>query len=309
MTIKTEEGVTGIRLSHSTIELLNTCERKFALEKVLDSGLEKLDTADTVFGKAYGVGVQHYFVYQDRELAIYNTWLAYQPHLESEKKTLVKCLNAVEMSFNSIDNLLEEYEVVYFDGKPAEELGFCLLTDTEYYFVGYLDLVLKNRWTGKYIALDIKTTGLELEDLSPLYKNSSQLVGYSIVVDAIAGEDQAEYDVMYFVCKVGRGFTPTTVVLKYGKTLADRLNWFVTLQIDIERLQRMHELATYPMRGGNCLTYNRPCKFFNVCQHLAATAPAKVLTVDKEPYQFTYDINELIVNHINRLDTLIEELP
>lgn len=292
--------INGIRLSHSTMQLVNTCERKFQLEKLLVTGKERDVTADTVFGTAYGIGVQHYFVHQDKEQAIYQLWLAYNPLLENEKKTLVKCINALECSFAKIDSLLMEYEVVYFDGKPAEELGFALLTETKYYFVGYLDLVLRNIFSGKYIALDVKHTGLELTDLAPIYKNSAQLIGYSIVVDAIAGEELAEYDVMYFVAQLGREFSPQIHALTYTKTLLDRLNWFLTIGMDIERLARMEELNIYPMRGDACLKYNRPCKYFGLCHMHTLDIPKKI-EPDVEEYRFIYNLQDLIDDHVRRV--------
>lgn len=289
-----------VRLSHSTMELINTCERKFQMEKLLESGKERDSSADTIFGSAYGVGIQDYFVNGDREQALYKTWLAYYPQLETDKKNQAKCINAVECSFNAVDNILEEYEVVYYEGKAAEEVSFCLLTDLPYYFVGYLDLVLKNKWTGKYIALDVKTTGLELANLDPIYKNSAQLIGYSIVVDAVAGEEQAEYDVMYFVCQTGRGYTPSVTILKYTKTLLDRLNWFLSLALDMERLERMKSLNIYPMRGSQCNTWGRACKFFGVCQMHSADYP-KLAEEDINEYQFVYNLQDLIDNHVERI--------
>lgn len=294
------EGIVGVRLSHSTMQLIHSCERKFQLEKLLVSGMKREETADLTFGSAYGIGVQEYFVSQDKDQALFKTFMSFNWDIETEKKSLIKCINAVEMSFNRVDELLEDYEVAVYKGKSAEELSFCLLTDKEYYFVGYLDLVLRHRWTGKYIALDVKTTGLELENLDPIYENSPQLVGYSIVVDAIAGEEQAEYDVMYFVCQIGRGYTPQVKVLTYTKTLLDRLNWFLALGMDIERLERMKELSIYPMRGGSCLTYNRPCKYFHVCQMHSLDIP-KPVELDVEDYQFMYNLQDLIDNHVSRI--------
>lgn len=290
----------SVRLSHSTMSLINSCERKFQLEKLLLTSSERDASADTVFGSAYGVGIQHYFVTQNREDSLYKTWLAYEPQLETDKKNQAKCINAVERSFDAIDNLLEEYEVAYYDGKAASELSFCLLTGMPYYFVGYIDLVLKNKFTDKYLVVDVKTTGLELENLDPIYKNSAQLIGYSIVVDAIAGEELAEYDVMYFVCQTGRGYTPKIRNLVYAKTLLDRLNWFLSLGMDMQRLEVMKELNIYPMRGESCLKYNRPCKYFGVCQ-MHSLDIAKPYEEDTNEYQFVYDLQSLIDDHVRRI--------
>lgn len=293
--------IQAMRLSHSTISLLNTCERKLQIEKLLHNDNEREHTAHTVFGSAFGIGVAEYFIYQDREQALYKLWLAYHPILELEgKKTVVKCINALECAFDFIDTMLEEYELVHFNGKPAAELSFCITINEDYYFVGYIDVVLKHRYTGKYVVLDVKTTGLELHDLSPLYKNSAQLIGYSIVLDAIVGEDQAEYDVMYLVEQMGREYAPVTKTLSYPKTVLDRLQWFISLGLDVERLTRMKELNIYPRRGDSCLRFNKPCFHFGVCDLHSLDMPKE----DKEDlieYDFYYDIDTLIETHVNRV--------
>ena len=65
-----------IRLSHSSLDTLHSCERKFELYKLLQGeGNEKEDTEHTVFGKAFGAGCQSYLEYQDKERALFAAWL------------------------------------------------------------------------------------------------------------------------------------------------------------------------------------------------------------------------------------------
>lgn len=290
----------SMRLSHSTIDLLNTCERKLQIEKLLHTDRERDHTAHTVYGSAYGVGVASYFIHKDREKAIYDCWMAYFPELENDKKSIVKCITALEASFDGIDNILMEYEIVIFNGKPAAELSFNLYINEDYYFVGYIDIVLRSIYTGMYVVLDAKTTGLELTNLDPLYKNSPQLIGYSIALDAIVGEEQADYNVMYLVLQTGRGFTPSMSVLTYHKTVLDRLQWFLSLGLDVEKLTRMKDLNIYPRRGNQCLNYNRPCFHFGVCDLHSLDMP-KVDKEDTIEYDFYFDLQTLIDNHVQRV--------
>ena len=300
MTIPKIIPIQAVRLSNSTIDLINTCERKFQLEKLLESGNTREDSADTVLGSAYGIGIATYFITQDKTLAHFKAWMAYYPELETDKKNQNRCFNALECTFAIIDNLLDNYELVYFNGKPAAELSFCLFTDKDYYFVGYIDIVLRHKWTHKYVVIDAKTTGLELENLDPLYKNSAQLVGYSIVLDSIVGKEQADYDVIYLVAQLGREWTPKIKVLTYSKTLLDRLNWFITLGLDIEKVELMKSLNVYPKRGGSCLKWNRPCKYFNTCDFHSSDVP-KVKEQDTNEYDFYYELQDLIDDHVKRI--------
>lgn len=288
------------RLSHSTLNTLDTCERKYQLEHVLDNGAPREESEHFSFGHCFGEGVAHYLVHQDRDAALLAGWLAYWPQIETDKKNQAKAINALIVAFDALDNILQDYEVIEFEGKPTVELSFRLNIDDTYYFAGHIDVVLRNRWTGQYFIFEVKTTGLALHDLDPLYKNSGQALGYSIALDRIVGEKLTSYGVLYFVAQLGKDYTPKIQVLPYNKTLLDRLNWFMTLGFDVERLHRMAELNVYPKRGGSCLSYNRPCRQFGTCGLHAADRPSPFVA-DKEVYQFEYDMDELVAEHIQRL--------
>jgi hypothetical protein len=288
-----------IRLSHSTLETLNSCERKFQLDKLLQGG-RKDESEHTVFGRAYGVGIASYLVTQDADRSIFEAWLAYWPELETEKKNIPRLVSALEASFVTADTLLMEYEVATFNGRPAVELSFRLNINEHYYFVGYIDVVLRNRFTGVYYVLDAKTTGLQLYDLEPLYKHSGQTLGYSVALDRIVGSEQSSYGVLYFVAQLGKEFKAKTHVMPFNKTLLDRLNWFVTLGMDVKHLTEMAELNIYPKRHSGCLRYNKACMYFGTC-HLHSMDIPKIPEEDLIEYDFVYELEELIQSHLDRI--------
>lgn len=291
-----------IRLSHSTLEVFNTCERKFQLEKLLVTDSVREDTPDTVLGTAYGAGVAEYLVSQDEEAALYKAWMAYWPELESDKKSIPHAIAALEKSFPVLDKLLMDYEVARLkDGKPAVELSFRIDINPMYYFVGYVDVVLRSRWDNTYVALDAKSTGLALLDLALVYQNSAQVLGYSIVLDSIVGEELADYGCGYFVAQLKRDFEIVIHPLVFRKTLLDRLNWFITLGGDIKRFELAEELGFYPRRGSSCLKYNRPCKFFGICTLSSQDIPRK-REPDEIEYDFVFDLDNLIDNHLKRIN-------
>lgn len=280
-----------------------TCERMFQLDRLLEGSPEKRDFPATVFGRAFGEGVSTYLLTQDIDQALWNSWLAYAPVLEDEKRSEEKLLNLVVVSASTLDNLLMDWEVATFDGKPAVELSFRLNISKDIYFVGYVDVVLKNRWTGRYAILENKTTGLDLLDVSPLYKNSGQALGYSIVLDKIAGAEASEYDVLYLVAQLrsrsSNGFAPTVQSMEFPKTLQDRLNWFIGLKMDVSRLEQMLALNVFPMRGASCMQYMKPCKHFGTC-NMQALDRYKGIPEDVIDYQFVYDLDDLIEAHMSR---------
>ncbi len=290
------------RLSYSTMNSMETCERMYQLDHVLDNGAPREESEHFSFGHGFGEGVAHYLVYQDRDAALLTAWLAYWPQIETPKKNQAKCLNALTVAFDAMDNLLQDYEVVSFEGKAAVELNFRLNIDDTYYYAGHIDVVLRNRWTGMYYILEVKTTGLALHDIDPLYKNSGQALGYSIALDRIVGEKQSSYGIIYFVAQLGKDYSPQIKILPYEKTLLDRLNWFMTLGLDVEKLHRMAELNVYPKRGNACLNYMRPCRHFGICGLHGMDRKAGYVK-DKETYQFEYNMDDLVQEHIQRLAT------
>lgn len=298
---------THIRLSHSALDSFLTCERMFQLDRLLEGAADKQDYPATVFGKGFGAGVASYLLHQDADKALFDGFLAYFPQLEDDKRTEDICMNLLLATFSRLDDLLMDWEVAVFEGKPAVELSFRLnIRETEthvFYFVGYVDVVLRNKWNGRYAILENKTTGLELLDLDPMYKNSGQALGYSIVLDRIAGAENSEYDVLYLIGQLksrsNGGFSPQIHLKEYPKTLNDRLNWFIALSMDVNRLEQMIELDVFPQRGASCLQFMRPCKHFGTCG-MRSLDRAKEIGEDEIDYQFVYSLEELIENHMER---------
>jgi hypothetical protein len=150
--------------------------------------------------------------------------------------------------------------------------------------------------------MENKTTALNLFDLSCVYGNSGQALGYSIVLDAIAGEEQSDYEVIYFVGQLGsgNGYQPKIHTLPFAKTLSDRLNWFISIQLDVNRINDMLELNIFPQRGSSCLQYMRACNQFGTCQLHSFDEYLPPLVDDKE-YDFTYYLDDVITNHLSRI--------
>lgn len=293
--------INPIRLSYSTMELLNSCERKFQIERLLTTESIREDSPNFSFGAAFGVGIASFMQHKDINKAVFDTWIAFGFGAEDATKNCLSCVNAVLAMCDTIVDEFGDYDIAYFNGKPAAELSFKLLIDEGSYYVGYIDLVVQNRYDKRYAIVEVKTTAMSLLDISPMYANSSQAVGYSIILDKIAGADIVDYDVIYCVAQLNSRtpFSVKSIILPIKKTLNDRLHWFISLGLDVERIERMMELNTFPRRGGSCLKYNRPCQHFSTC-HLQGLDTYKVVDVDTIDYDFTYTLDEVIQEHITR---------
>lgn len=289
-----------IRLSFSTLEDFNRCERYFQLNKLLATDDAREESADLSFGTAYGVGIAEYFLSQDADLSIYKGWLAYWPEIETDKKNVWRMVQALQASFPVVDNLLMDYEMLVIDGKPARELSFRINLTPDYYYVGYIDFVLRHRYDGTCVVWDAKTTGLQLLDLSPNYQNSAQGIGYSIALDAIVGEKLAHYAIGYFVAQLLKDAKVKVQPLVFKKTLLDRLNWLMTLGGDLSRLEQAASLDFYPRRGSGCLKFNRQCKHFGVCNMSSLDIP-RIREPDIIQYDFVFELDDLIADHLRRV--------
>lgn len=288
-----------LRLSHSSLNLLNTCERKFQLEKLLAAPRET-ESPHFSFGHAYGIGVATYLATKDKDRSIYECWKAYWPIAENESKTQGRAIACLMNSFRKLDSVLDEYDVAEFKNAPAVELSFKLNITPGIYFVGHIDVVLKNKFTNKFVVLEVKHTGLQLTDIAALYKNSGQALGYSIALDEIAGSEQNEFGVIYCVSQLGKNFKQETHILPFYKTLSDRLDWFVSLGLDVQRIEEMQKINIFPKRGESCVKYNKPCFHYGICDFHTGETDA-IEKEDNIKYTFEYELDKLIEHHIERI--------
>lgn len=296
------------RLSDSTFDTLHACERRFQLDRMLINATVQAATSrgtpETVRGTAYGAGVQSYLIHGNMDRAIYDCWLAYTPMLEDPPKTfLSRTLNNLKQSQPVLDGIRKLYRIATFHDEPAVELSFRLnITENKWYYVGYIDAVLQEIATGVYVVFECKTTAAHYRDLTPLYRYSGQALGYSIILDQIAGQDLGSFATDYLVCRdlKAPNFVPEVQLMHFKWTLLDRLKWFFTLQMDVDKLEVMHTTELFPLRKNGCLRYGKVCPHFGFCHMLGGDTP-RPIPQDKNEYSFTYNLEEVIANHVARI--------
>lgn len=297
-----------LRLSFSTLNLLVGCDRKLQLIKLLESPEKDEEAPQFSFGHAFGDGVVEYLRTGSMERALYVAWRAYEPEISDFRRTVWFALNAVEQAQDSLDEIRRDWDIATFNGKPAAELSFKLIINDWCYFVGYIDAVLKHKADGHLAVFECKHSTSNLNDLTPMYKNSGQALGYSIVLDRIAEQTLGKYSLFYFVGQLKKPHTPIYHNYEWKKTLLDRLNWFLTLGLDVERLRRNIELGIFPMRGNHCLSFNRVCEFFGTCNLHSFDKPKK-RPPDPIEYQFVYTLDELVAQHLSAVHTQLKVEP
>ncbi len=265
-------GRPRFRMSHSSNDLLHRCERKYQLSCCIpQSDEDKIGAyADLPFGRAVGAGFQDYIKTGDLDHALFITLLEYTPLVEDpdtkyNRKFLERSFMAVESLANAWNNTA--YSLLDLDGRPALELGFkIILNDYGDYFCGFADVGVWNSNKEQAGIVEIKTTGLQRNDIDPLYKYSPQALGYSTMLDAIKPDAPNNFETIYCVSHLHRGeMWPESRIFSYQKSKLDRLNWMMTLVMDLNKAIWCYENNFWPQRWQECLAYNRVCQFFETC--------------------------------------------
>jgi hypothetical protein len=266
--------------SYSLLSSLHECPRKYELDKLQANHASKLIedgfiNLDFCYGHAVGAGIQTYAATGSLVAATFAAMLAWKAPHDAEKldkqgkasgKSLALATLAVEkFSYWWQENMSDWEVVVLPSGKKAIELAFAVDFQNGRYHFGHIDVLLRNRVSGKLAVWEGKTTGFE-QVADAMYANSNQALGYSVVVDAIAkeiGADGTEYEVLYIVySSKSREFQ----LLPFGKTRSQRAEWLQDVLLDHASLDTYKRIGFYPKRGESCISrYGFTCHWFGNC--------------------------------------------
>lgn len=286
------------QLSYSSLLTLHNCPRQFQLDKLNPRSTDDESTT-FAFGHCLGLGVQLCFEGKSEEeivFAIFRQWsLDIFEENEKRHESLWLAIHAVQKFIGMRRaGFLAEWELVYYNGRPACELSFVINFQDGFRYRGFVDAVLRNRISGVIAVLEVKTTSLNDID-EAVYKNSAQAIGYSIVLDAIFPE-LSSYEVLYLPYKKkAREYE----LRPYTKSYLQRALWIQELLLDIETIKLYVNSEVFPMRGENCYSFFRQCKYFGTCTLSTnyLTKPLDEKTVDKiaaEEYTVNLTLMDLL---------------
>lgn len=296
-------------LSYSNRKNLRLCPKKWELDKITATGKEDEFTSniDFAFGHAVGAGVATWIATQNANSAIFSSFLAYNTGFFDSLKTksIVSAYLAVNKFIGVSEYLLKDWEIALFEGKPAVELRARIDLGNGYFFYMDIDVVLKKRGENVYKILECKTTSLNNIHES-LFGNSSQALGYGIVLDSIAGElsSTAVYEVMYTVFKAGSA--QEWEVLPFIKSRQQRAEWLQDVLMDCSIIDAYKEHNHFPKNGEACFDFYRPCQYYGTCGLANSTFSTKYhlvsdTDIDLEEREkrdidirFKYHINDLV---------------
>lgn len=293
-----------LRRSYSSFQ--TTCSRKAFLGAL---GIDVREaTVDTAFGHAFGSGVQAFLETGDIETAVWEAWLAFSGDEDlladdKKQKSIYFAVDAVQR-FAEVwtYTYADRYKPLFYNGKAAKELSFKIVMPDGHYYIGFIDFVLIDTYENKLVTLELKTTGQNRVD-EAMYANSSQGVGYGVVLDKIASEldfDGSSWQVFYlsYLTK-SQEFAP----LPFVKTAYDRAQFLQDLWMKFTVWNFYKEQKHFPKNGDSCLAFGRRCEFFGRCD----MSPDSMLPAwrkevgflqgeEPEKYDFEFDFSSLVAN-------------
>lgn len=266
------------KLSYSSLLLLHSCPRKYQLYKlkarksIEDNAYQSLTFA---FGHAVGLGVQLALCSTPIDTIYWEVFKSFTVDIllenTKQQKSFWLAMIAIE-KFSALleQGLLENTEVVQYNNQSAVELGFSINIVNGYTLRGSIDAVLRNTQTGAIFVTEVKTTSGNYVTEAQ-YKNSSQGLGYCLVLDSVC-PGYSSYDVIYPVYKTK---TKDWEVFVFTKSIELRSRYIRELMLDVETIALYEKENLYPMHGESCFNYYRECEYLGIChmktEHLVGT--------------------------------------
>jgi hypothetical protein len=288
--------------SHSQIEVLQDCARKFQISKSpAHQTSEGIFNIDFVFGHAVGAGVQAYLATNSPTQAQLASMLAWNIDLDAEfpkkGKSSPLATLAVEKFIQFWKATYEdEWEIALLNGKPATELTFWIDFENGYFHAGHIDVVLRHRVTHKLMVVEIKTTAIRSIDEAQ-YGNSEQALGYSLVVDRIAESTEIaqNYNVVYFVySSTNREWQ----AMPFIKNRTQRLEWLQARLLNHANIGTFRKISFFPKNGSACWSFSSRCPHYGLCDMKSMQrTDFRVFDSTKDPMpeamDFTFKLSEL----------------
>jgi hypothetical protein len=294
------------QLSYSALNTLHACPRKFQLYKLRTTERTVVSASSNItfaFGHIVGEAIQAALEGKSESEVIWRMFLGWHADLfatnPKQKKSFWLAVIAVQKFFSLREQgFLDEYELIYYNGKPACELSFAISLPDGFRMRGHVDAVLRSKISGEIVVLECKTTGSTTLYPSS-YQNSSQAIGYSVVLDHIF-PDLSSYTVLYLVYKTT---SQEYVTLPFVKTYLQRAMWIRSLLLDIETIKLYEDAEVYPMRGESCNHFFQDCEYLQVCT-LSTEYLTKKCTAaeeDKMEYQITLTLADLLESQLSKV--------
>lgn len=296
-------------LSYSSLLTLHKCPRKFQLYRLNSKAESSIDLGQSItfaYGHIIGSGIQSILENKPFAQTMWGAFLEWDVDLfasnDKQNKSFWGAIHALRQFAHIRETVLQDWELVYYEGKPACELSFSIALPNGFIYRGFVDAVLRNRKNGKVMVLECKThSGTAVNPAQ--YKNSAQAIGYSIVLDAIF-PDLSSYEVLYLVYSSKQ---EEYTLIPFEKSYYARALWIRELLLDVEAIKMYEEASIYPMRGESCFDFYRECEYIQHCtlstEHLVSPLTlehSQQMDAELEKFQIKITIEDLIASQLSK---------
>lgn len=288
--------------SNSQVNVLEECARKFQISKSPSHQTpEGIFNIDFVYGHAVGAGVQAYLATGSKSQAQLASMLAWNVDLDADHPKKGKNSPLATLAIQKFIEFWEasfakDWEIAYFNGKPASELTFWIDFENGYFHAGHIDIVLRHRVTKKLMVLEFKTTAIRTIDEAQ-YGNSGQALGYSLIVDRIAESEELgqTYDVLYLAySSTQRTWNP----FSFKKSRTQRIEWLQSRLLNHASIGTFRKLSYFPKNGNSCWSFSSRCQHYGLCDMRAMQRTDfkvfdPLVHEPPEAMDFTFKLSEL----------------
>ncbi len=291
-------NIDRLRLSASTLNTFRSCPRKMEFRKFYKHASDPEENLPGDVGNALHRGYQSYLIHRDKDKAIYDMMMAYPIHLNSNPvnaRSIEACYATLQLMMNTPAFL--EYEIAQvkcLDGKtrPAVEVAFEIdiknfsvssYKNVPVTYVGFIDAILYDRMLNEYIVMDIKTTRYNLSDMTPVYMFDDQCIPYAIVLERVLGHAIDSLNIKYMSVYVDIK-EPKTRIYPFVKGKDDIADWARSLYIDLQDMKRFSDLHWFKRNHNSCVSFNRTCAFFEICNKRDVQGIQRFLLMNDEAY-------------------------
>ncbi len=231
--LKTEFIPDNITWSFSSVNNYNNCPKCFWLSYLQDPKLEKSQNAFAEWGS---FGHSLFERYVKGELELYEMGSKYE---EEYRKNIT--LKFPPNKYVNLDEIYYEKGKEYFDNFEGFPNNWELIASEQEIrfeikgkpFIGYIDLIAKDKNTGKYIIVDHKSKS-KFKDENEKNEYARQLYLYSLYIKQKYGEYPSRLIFNMFRAN-------DVVIIEFNeKSLQEAVDWFVNT---IESIQRDDKFA------------------------------------------------------------------
>ena len=294
-------------ISHSGRMSWGTCNRKFQLGKTKFFYRKDREGSKALsFGKGFGTGIQALLAGDSLDLAFIKSALDCDAQYSFEKdaiksnQSLAHCHEAIQsFYYGQLPALKNDWEVLDLEGLYGVELPFVIEYPNGTVERGYLDVVLRNKTTGEIIVLEIKTSGKLSVGTDADWLNSPQGIMYLVVLAYLLHKKGLNLNSKILFIEYNKPHKKYTI-FPFDKPIRERVEFLLSVYHDVLSRAAQFKAGHKMFKSGKCVSYNRQCEYFGVCDlnHELEYAEVEVDSSKTNLVQFE-DIYNYLLGELN----------